>query len=91
MVVELALLIGITFGVLASLTASLIVYDEYRKHGLTRRQLRDEVLRTAAFAFLAFLALSIVAGYWHPLFGALKGEAYLEHSLNGAAWKQRPF
>lgn len=38
------------FGFLAALTSSLIVYDENRKHGLRKVQLRNRVFGAAAVA-----------------------------------------
>jgi len=48
----------------AALMAFLIVYDEYQKHMLGTRRLWKESLSGGLAAFLFFLLLSIVAGYW---------------------------
>lgn len=62
MIVKLFLLIGAMFGALAAFCAALIVYEENRKHGLSDRQLRSRVLRTAITAFLALVILAAFAG-----------------------------
>lgn len=63
MIFRLVALIGVMFGFLAALTSSLIVYDENRKHGLRKVQLRSRVFGAAAVTFLVFVALSMVLGY----------------------------
>lgn len=57
-------LMGVMFGLLAALMAFLVVYDEYQKHQLGTWRLWKESLSVGLTAFLLFLILSIVAGYW---------------------------
>jgi H+/Cl- antiporter ClcA len=58
------LVIGVIFGFLASLMAFLIIHDEFKKHKLQGWPLWKEGLGGAAFTFVVFLVLSLIAGYW---------------------------
>lgn len=64
MPMELSLLIGIVFGAVASLMAFLIVFNEYQRHRLGRGRIWRESLAAGAVAFIVFVALSLIAGYW---------------------------
>ena len=63
-----SVLIGMVFGLVAALMAFLIFYDEDQKHMLGTRRLWKESLRGGFAAFLFFVILSIVAGYWLSYF-----------------------
>lgn len=58
-----ALAFGLVAGAFAAAMAFLIVYDGYRRHRLAGRRALRHALRTAAFAFVVFLLLAVVAGY----------------------------
>lgn len=62
-VFSLSMLISVAFGFLAALMAFMITYIEYEKHKFSRIRLWKECLKTAAFTFLVFLCLSLVAFY----------------------------
>jgi len=66
MPLELSLLIGVIFGVIASLMAFLIIYNEYQKHRLDRWRLWKEALAAAAVAFCVFFILAVLVGSWTP-------------------------
>jgi hypothetical protein len=57
-------MIGLAFGLSASVMTFPIIYDEYRKHSLRGWRLWKEALGAAALALTVFLGLSLVAGYW---------------------------
>jgi hypothetical protein len=61
---ELFLLIGVSFGLVAAAMAFLIVFDEYRKHRFRGWRLWKEGLLAGALAFAVFVLLSIAAGAW---------------------------
>ena len=61
---KLAVLLGTGFGLLASLMAFLIFYEEYRKHFVDSRRARREALSGAMVTFLFFFGLAIVAAFW---------------------------
>jgi heme A synthase len=61
--------IGLFFGCFGALTSFIIVYDEYRKHGLTRRQLVGKSLRTSATAFLVLVLLVLAVGLFIAYIG----------------------
>jgi hypothetical protein len=60
---ELFLLIGVIFGVLAACAAFLITYNEYYKHGFRGAPLYKESLRPGIFTFVFFVCLSLLIGY----------------------------
>ncbi len=64
MLLSLLLLTGILFGSVAAVMAFLIVYSEYQKHRLTRLRLWKEALGSALVAFIVFLILAVLVGYW---------------------------
>jgi len=53
--------LGVIFSVFASLTAFLIAYNEYAHHFLNKKQSLKLALKVAAFAFIVFLVLGILA------------------------------
>ncbi len=61
---EASALLGVVFGLVAGLMGFLIIYEEYQKHKLGTQRLWKESLSGGLAAFLFFLILSIVAGYW---------------------------
>lgn len=63
MLLELSVVIGVTFGLIAGAMAFLITYDEYAKHRLRRRRLWQESIRSGLVAFTFFVVTSIVAGH----------------------------
>lgn len=64
MPLELSLLIGIFFGTVAALMAFLVIYNEFQKHRLTRWRLWKEALTGGLVAFVVFIVLSVIVGYW---------------------------
>lgn len=62
MTLQLSLILGIAFGLLAGLMAFLITFDEYRKHQMAGWRLWKAALSAGAFAFGVFMLLSLVAG-----------------------------
>jgi len=54
---------GIFFGLIASVMAFLITYNEYQKHQFTKKRLWKASLESAFVTFIFFLVLSIVLGY----------------------------
>jgi NADH:ubiquinone oxidoreductase subunit 6 (subunit J) len=64
MPLELSLLIGIFFGAVAAVTAFLILYTELQKHRLVGWRLWKEAFTAAMVAFVVFLVLSVIVGYW---------------------------
>jgi hypothetical protein len=64
MSLQLSLILGVVFGLLAGSMAFLITFDEYRKHRMAGWRLWKSALTTGAFAFGVFMLLSLVAGAW---------------------------
>jgi hypothetical protein len=64
MPLELSLLIGIFFGTVAAITAFLIIYNEFQKHGLAGWRLWREALTGAMVAFVVFVVLSVIVSFW---------------------------
>jgi maltodextrin utilization protein YvdJ len=64
MPLELSLLIGIFFGIVAALAAFLIIYSEFQRHRLARWRLWKEALSGALVAFVVFVVLSVIVGFW---------------------------
>jgi len=64
MTIELSLIIGVTFGLIAAAMAFLIVFDEYRKHRFKGWRLWKEGLLAGTFALAVFVLLSLAAGAW---------------------------
>jgi integral membrane sensor domain MASE1 len=64
MPIEGSALLGTVAGLVAAAMAFLIFYQEYERHRLGRRRLWQESLSGALAAFVFFLILSIMAGYW---------------------------
>lgn len=64
MPLELSLLIGIFFGIVAALTAFLIIYSEFQRHRLAPWRLWKEALSGASVAFVVFVVLSVIVGLW---------------------------
>jgi len=60
---SLYVVIGIMFGSIAGLMAFIITWREYERHKFTDKRLFKESFQTAIFAFLIFLALSILTGF----------------------------
>jgi len=53
-------LIGLIFSVLAAISAFIITYREYLHHYLDKRDTFRTAMKSAIFAFLVFLAISIL-------------------------------
>jgi hypothetical protein len=64
MTLQLSLILGVAFGLLAGAMSFLITFDEYRKHQMAGWHLWKGALWAGAFAFLVFMLLSLAAGYW---------------------------
>ena len=64
MSVGLALLIGVFFGLVASLMALLIIYEEYQKHRLGRWRLWKQALSAGGVTLVVFVILSLMVAYW---------------------------
>ena len=63
MPIGIFLVIGVGFGLIASMMTFLVIYDEYRKHHLKGWRLWSEALKAAGLSLLVFVALSLIAGY----------------------------
>jgi len=57
------------FGLLASVMAYLITYNEYERHGFPKDRLLKESLRAAFVAFVFLFGLALIAGYLILWFG----------------------
>lgn len=64
MSIELSLLIGVTFGILAAAMAFVIVFDAYRKQRFQGWRLWKEGLLAGALAFVVFMLLALAFGAW---------------------------
>lgn len=64
MTLQLSLILGVAFGLLAGAMSFLITFDEYRKHLMAGWHLWKGALWAGAFAFMVFMLLSLAAGYW---------------------------
>jgi H+/Cl- antiporter ClcA len=64
MLLELLLLIGVLFGLMAALAAFIIIYSEYSRHRLARSQVWREAIGGAVVAFVVFLLLSLAGGWF---------------------------
>jgi len=58
-----SIVIGIIFGLLASLAAFVITWHEYEKHKFTGKRLFMQAFQTGIFTFLVFLLLSVLIGF----------------------------
>ena len=59
-----ALVLGFSFSFIASLAAFLISYEEYSRHYPDKRKAFLLSVRTAVFAFMVFLVLAIIIGFF---------------------------
>ena len=59
-----ALVLGFSFSSIASLAAFLISYEEYSRHYKDKRKALRLSLKTAVFAFMVFLTLAIIIGFF---------------------------
>jgi O-antigen/teichoic acid export membrane protein len=57
------ILMAVVFGLLASVMAYLITYNEYERHGFPKNRLIKESLKTAFVAFAFLFVLASIAGY----------------------------
>jgi len=55
------IVIGLGFSVLAGLAAFLITYEEWSRHYPSKREPLRHALNAAVFAFLVFVALTLLA------------------------------
>ena len=60
---------AVVFGLLASVMAYLITYNEYERHGFPKDRLIKESLKTAFVAFVFLFGLALIAGYLIFWFG----------------------
>ncbi len=65
----LFIFLGIVFGLLGSLAAFFITYEEYQRHFSDNKKVLRHSLETAAFAFFIFLGIAMLVGF---IFDALK-------------------
>ena len=61
--IAMVLSIGIVFGIVASIMAFLITYEEYVHHYIGRQEPLRASFQTALFAFIVFVALSLIVGW----------------------------
>jgi len=59
-----SIVIGIIFGFLAAASAFAITWREYEKHKFTGKRLFKQAFQTAIFAFVVFLLLSLLIGFF---------------------------
>ena len=59
-----ALVLGFSFSSIAGLAAFLISYEEYSRHYKDKRKALQLSLKTAIFAFMVFLILAIIIGFF---------------------------
>ena len=59
-----ALVLGFSFSSIAGLAAFLISYEEYSRHYKDKRKALRLSLKTAVFAFMVFLTLAIIIGFF---------------------------
>ena len=59
-----ALVLGFSFSFIAGLAAFLISYEEYSRHYKDKRKAFQLSLKTAIFAFMVFLILAIIIGFF---------------------------
>ena len=59
-----ALVLGFSFSFIASLAAFLISYEEYSRHYQDKRRAFLLSVTTAIFAFIVFLVLAIIVGFF---------------------------
>lgn len=58
-----SIVMGVIFGFLAALAAFVITWQEYERHKFTGKRLFIQAFKTAIFAFLIFLILSVIIGF----------------------------
>ena len=59
-----ALVLGFSFSFIAGLAAFLISYEEYSRHYRDKRKAFLLSVKTAIFAFVVFLVLAIIIGFF---------------------------
>ncbi len=59
-----ALVLGFSFSFIAGLAAFLISYEEYSRHYQDKRKAFLLSVTTAVFAFMVFLVLAIIVGFF---------------------------
>ena len=64
MMLRLLVIIGSVFALIAGLSAFLIAREEYQKHQFVGRQLFRMSFQVALSAFLFFMILALVGGYF---------------------------
>ena len=62
----LLFVIGTIFSLIAALSPFLIAHEEYQKHQFTGRQLFRMSFQVVLSAFLFFMMLTLVGGYFIP-------------------------
>jgi uncharacterized membrane protein len=63
MILLITLSFGIIFGILASMSAFLITYNEYQKHHLAKQRLLIVSLQSAIVTLIFFIVSSLLIGY----------------------------
>ncbi len=59
----LFLILGLIFGALGCFAAFFITYEEYKHHFNDKKKILKHSLETGVFAFVVFLAISILVGF----------------------------
>jgi H+/Cl- antiporter ClcA len=63
MPLAISLLLSVVFGLFGAAIASLIFFQEYRQHGLSRRRVWREALSAGVFAFVVLVVFAMAATY----------------------------
>jgi hypothetical protein len=58
-----SLVLAVAFGILGATIALLIFFQEYSKHGLSRRRVWQEALSAGVVTFVVLVALTMTATY----------------------------
>ena len=58
------LIIGLTFSPIAALMAFLIIYEEYSRHNLDKKQQFKIAIQTGLFTLVAFIILALGIGFF---------------------------
>ena len=59
-----SLIIGLIFSPIAAVMAFLIIYEEYFRHNLDRKQQLKIAIQTGLFALVAFIILALCIGFF---------------------------
>ncbi|MHB8362589.1 MAG: hypothetical protein ACYDBX_03140 [Patescibacteria group bacterium] len=61
-IIKMYLIIGIVFGILAGIMASLITYGEYKRHFINSKRPLKEAIKMGIFTFVFLLLLLLIIG-----------------------------